>query len=88
LFLRIWGKFRLRTFENRMLRRISGPERDELRGSWTKLRNAGIRTFDSPPNIMTMIELSGLIRAGHLARIRKNKNAYHGCDESQKDGDH
>jgi hypothetical protein len=30
---------RLRVFENRVLRRISGPKRDEVRGEWRKLHN-------------------------------------------------
>jgi hypothetical protein len=30
---------KLRVFENRLLRRIFGPKRDEVRGGWTKLHN-------------------------------------------------
>jgi hypothetical protein len=32
-------KLRLRVFENRVLRRISGPKRDEVTGEWRKLHN-------------------------------------------------
>jgi hypothetical protein len=37
LGLTLRGEHRLRVFENRVLRRISGPERDEVRGGWRKL---------------------------------------------------
>jgi hypothetical protein len=34
---------RLRVFENRMLRRIFGPKRDEVTGEWRKLHNEELR---------------------------------------------
>jgi hypothetical protein len=42
--LKLWkifnrGNFKLRVFENRVLRRIFGPKRDEVTGGWRKLRN-------------------------------------------------
>jgi hypothetical protein len=79
LYLRVREELRLRSFGKGMLKGVSGPERGELTGSWTKLQNAGIHNFDSSPNIMTMIELRRLIRAGHVARMREKKNAYHCC---------
>jgi hypothetical protein len=36
-------EYRLRVFENRVLRRIFGPERDEVTGEWRKLHNEEIR---------------------------------------------
>jgi hypothetical protein len=41
-------------FENRVLRRIFGPKRDEMIGGWRKLHNEGIKNFYSAPSI-TMI---------------------------------
>jgi hypothetical protein len=35
------GQHRLRVFENRVLRRIFGPKRDEVTGGWRKLYNEG-----------------------------------------------
>jgi hypothetical protein len=32
-------KYRLRVFENKALRRIFGPKRDEVKGGWRKLHN-------------------------------------------------
>jgi hypothetical protein len=43
---------RLRAFENRVLRRIYGPKRDELAGSWRKLHNEELRNLYSSPNRM------------------------------------
>jgi hypothetical protein len=37
-------------FENRMLRRIFGPKRDEIIGGWRKLRNEEIKKIYSSPN--------------------------------------
>jgi hypothetical protein len=37
--LTLWEERRLRVFENRVLRRVFGPKRDEVRGEWRKLHN-------------------------------------------------
>jgi hypothetical protein len=36
---------RLRVFENRVLRRISGPMRDEVTGDWRKLHNGEVHNL-------------------------------------------
>jgi hypothetical protein len=43
---------RLRVFENRVLRRIFGLKRDEVRGEWRKLRNEELRDLYSSPSII------------------------------------
>jgi len=43
---------RLRVFENRVLRRIFGPKRDEVRGEWKKLRDEEINDLYSSPNFI------------------------------------
>jgi hypothetical protein len=48
-------KRRLRVFENRVLRRIFGPERDKVRGEWGK-RNEEPSDLYSSPNIIRVIE--------------------------------
>ena len=40
--LTLWEKRRLRVFENKVLRRIFGPRRDEVTGDWTRLHNEEI----------------------------------------------
>jgi hypothetical protein len=47
---------RLRVFENRVLRRIFGPNSDEVMGDWRKLHNEVLRTLYSSPNIIRMIK--------------------------------
>jgi hypothetical protein len=45
---------RLRVFENRVLRRIFGPKRDEGTGEWRKLHNEELNDLCSSPNIIRM----------------------------------
>jgi hypothetical protein len=40
-------------FENRVLRRIFGPRRDEVRGDWRKLHNEELHNLYSSPNIIS-----------------------------------
>jgi hypothetical protein len=46
---------RLRVFENRVLRRIFGLKRDEVRGGWRKLHNGKLHNLYSLPSIIRMI---------------------------------
>jgi hypothetical protein len=46
---------RLRVFENRVLRKIFGPKREED-GSWRKLHNAELLNLYSSPNIVRVIK--------------------------------
>jgi hypothetical protein len=47
---------RLRVFENRVLRRIFGPKRDEVTGEWRKLHNEEIHILYSTPDIIRQIK--------------------------------
>jgi hypothetical protein len=58
---------RLRVFENRVLRRIFGPERDEITGEWRKLHNEELNDLYSP-NIVPVIK-SRRRWAEHAARM-------------------
>jgi hypothetical protein len=49
------GTRRLRVFENRVLRRIFGPKRDEVTGEWRKLHNEELLDLNSSPNIIRII---------------------------------
>jgi hypothetical protein len=59
---------RLRVFENRVLRRIFGPEMDED-GSWRKLRNGELHSLYSSPNIFEAVKSKSKRWAGHVARM-------------------
>ena len=47
---------RLRLFENRVLRRIFGPKRDEVTGEWRKLYNEELNDLYSLPNIVRVVK--------------------------------
>jgi hypothetical protein len=47
---------RLRVLENRVLRRIFGPKRDEVTGEWRRLHNKELYALHSPPNIIRVIK--------------------------------
>jgi hypothetical protein len=47
---------RLRVFENRVLRRIFGPKRDEVTGEWGKLHSEELRDLYSSPSIIRIIK--------------------------------
>jgi hypothetical protein len=63
-------------FENRVLRRIFGPRRDEVTGDWRKLHNEELRNLYSSPNIIRMIKSRRVKWTGHVARMGKPRNAY------------
>jgi hypothetical protein len=63
-------------FENRVLRRISGPRRDEVTGDWRKLHNEELRDFFSSPSIIRIMKSRRMRWAGHVARMGEKRNAY------------
>jgi hypothetical protein len=67
---------RLRVFENKVLRRISGPKRDEVTVGWGKLHNEELRDLYSSPSIIRIIKSRRMRWAGHVAQMGENRNAY------------
>ena len=67
---------RLRVFENRVLRRIFGPKRDEVTGEWRRLHNKELYALYSSPNIIRVIKSRRLRWAGHVARMGERRGAY------------
>ena len=55
-------------FENRVLRRVFGPKRDEVTGEWRKLHNEELNDLYSLPNIVRMVKSRRMRWAGHVAR--------------------
>jgi hypothetical protein len=63
-------------FENRVMRRIFGPKRDEVMGEWRKLHNEKVRDLYSSQNIIRIIKLRRMRWAGLVARMREERNGY------------
>ena len=61
---------RLRVFENRVLRRVFGPKKDEVTGEWRKLYKEELRDLYSQPNIVRVVKPRRMRWAGHVARMR------------------
>jgi hypothetical protein len=74
--LTLWEEHRLRVFENRVLRRIFGPKRDEVTGKWRRLHNEELNDLYSSPNIIWVIKSRNMRWAGHVARIGDRRGAY------------
>jgi hypothetical protein len=64
---------RLRVFENRVLRRIFGPKRDEVTGEWRRLHNKELYALYSSPNIIRVIKSRRLRWVGYIARMRTSR---------------
>jgi hypothetical protein len=62
-------------FENRVLRRIFGPKRDEVTGEWRRLHNKNNYALYSSPNIMQVIRSRRLRWAGHVAHMGEKRGA-------------
>jgi hypothetical protein len=60
---------RLRVFENRVLRRIFGPKRDEMTGEWKKLHNEELRNLYSSPSIIRIIKSRRMRWSEHVTRM-------------------
>jgi len=64
---------RLRVFENRVLRRVFGPKRDEVTEEWRKLHNEELMNLYSLPNIVRVVKSRRMRWAGHVARMGRGE---------------
>jgi hypothetical protein len=67
---------RLRVFENRVLRRIFGPKRDEVTGEWRKLHSKELHNLYSSPVIIRQIKSRRMRWAGHVSRVGEERKVY------------
>jgi hypothetical protein len=63
-------------FENRVLRRIFGPKRDEVIGEWRKLHNEELHDLYSSPSIIRIVKARRMRWTGHVARMGEKRKAY------------
>jgi hypothetical protein len=59
-----------------VLRRISGPKRDEVAGGWRKLHNEELHNLYSSPSIIRVLTSRRMRWAGHVSRMVQKRNAY------------
>jgi len=64
----------LRVFENRVLKRMFGPERDEVTREWRKLHNEELNDLYSSPNIFRVIKSRRMRLTGHVACMREKRD--------------
>jgi hypothetical protein len=67
---------RIRVFQNRVLRRIFGPKRDEVTGEWRKLHNEELNGLYSLPTVVRVIKSRRLRWAGHVTRTGEGRGVY------------
>jgi hypothetical protein len=67
---------RLRVFENRVLRRIFGPKRDEVTGEWRKLHNEELHNLYSFPDTIRQVKSRRMRWAGHVACMGEERKVY------------
>jgi len=63
-------------FENRVLRKIFRPKRDEVTEEWRKLHNEGLNYVYFSPNICRVIKSRSMRLAGHVAHVGERRDAY------------
>jgi hypothetical protein len=64
---------RLRVFENRVLRRVFEPRRDEVTGEWRKLHIEELNELYALPNILRVVKSRRMGWAGYVALIREER---------------
>ena len=69
---------RLRVFENRVLRRIFEPNRDEVKRECRNLHNEELSDLYSSPNIVRVIKSRRLRWVGHVARMWEGERCVQG----------
>jgi hypothetical protein len=63
-------------FENRVLRRVFGPKRDEVTGEWRKLHNEELSDLYSLPNIVRVVKSRRMRWVGHVTRMGEGRGVH------------
>jgi hypothetical protein len=75
-FLALREEHRMRVFENKVLRRIFGPKRDEVTGEWRKLHNEELHNLYSSPDVIRQVKSRRMRWVGHVARMGEERKVY------------
>jgi hypothetical protein len=67
---------RLSVFENRVLRKIVGPKRNEITGEWRRLHNEELHVLYSSPSIIRVIKSRIIRYRGQMAWMGNRRGAY------------
>ena len=67
---------RLRMYENRVLRRIFGPKREEVTEEGRRLHNVKFHDLFASPNVILMIKLRRMRWNGHVVYMAERTGAY------------
>jgi hypothetical protein len=76
LSLTLREEHRLRVYENRILRGIFGPKREEVAGGWRRLHNEELHNLYSSPNIIRTTKSMRMRCAGHVAHMGEMRKLY------------
>jgi len=63
-------------FENRVLRRVFGPKKDEVTGEWRKLHNEELKDLYTLPNIVRVVKSRRIRWEGHMARMGEGRDVH------------
>jgi hypothetical protein len=85
-FLTLRGEYRLKVFENRVLRKKFGKKRDEVTGEWRKQCNDELRDLHFSPSIIRILKPRRMRWAGHVARMGRRGTRIGYWWESQREG--
>jgi hypothetical protein len=66
----------VRVFENRALRGIFGPNKDEVTGEWRELHKEDLRDLHTSPSIIRIMKSRSRRWTGHVAQMGRKRNAY------------
>jgi hypothetical protein len=67
---------RLRVFENRVLRKVFGPKRDEVTGKWRKLHSEELNDLYTLPNVVRVVKSRRMRWAEHVARMGEDRGVH------------
>jgi hypothetical protein len=68
-------EYRLRVFDNRVLRRTYGSKREEVAGGWRRLHSEELHNLFVSPNVITVIKSRRMRWVGHAAQMEEMRNA-------------